>query len=89
MYKTITIDGKELALFYILGNEQRAEQDGVETVTQLAFIMAKQAEKADMNQLNETMFIEWLETFSPMAFVEAADEIINVYMDQTVSTAKP
>lgn len=106
MYKTITIDGKEMGfaanaatpfrfkqtfhkdLFYILGNEKRAEEDGVETITQLAFIMAKQAEKADMNKLNNDAFLEWLEGFSPMAFVDSAEDILNAYMDQTVSTAE-
>lgn len=106
MYKTITIDGKEMGfaanaatpfrfkqtfhkdLFYILGNETRAAEEGVETVTQLAFIMAKQAEKADMNKLNNDAFIEWLEGFSPMAFVDASEAILNAYMDQTTSTAE-
>ena len=76
-------------LFAILGNEEKAESEGVEAVTQLAFIMAKQAEKADMNKLNEDSFIEWLEDFGPMAFVESAENILNVYMDSTVGTATP
>jgi hypothetical protein len=76
-------------LFSILGNEAKAETEGVEAVTQLAFIMAKQAEKADMNKLNEDVFIEWLEDFGPMAFVESAEEILNAYMDSTVGTATP
>lgn len=76
-------------LLSILGNEKRAEEEGVETVMQLAFIMAKQAEKADMATLNEDMFIEWLEGFGAMAFVEAAEDVLNVYMDTTTSTANP
>ena len=76
-------------LFAILGNEQRVETEGVEAVTELAFIMAKQAEKADMNKLNYDEFINWLEDFSGMAFINAADEIMNVYMDSTIGTATP
>lgn len=76
-------------LLSVLGNEKRAEEEGLETVMQLAFIMSKQAEKADMTKLNEETFIEWLEGFGSMAFVEAAEEILNVYMDTTVSTANP
>ncbi len=107
MFKTITIDGRELELsanaatpfrfkqvfkkdlFAILGNEDKAQNEGVEAVTQLAFIMAKQAEKADMNKLNEDGFIEWLEGFGSMAFVESAEDILNVYMDSTIGTAIP
>lgn len=107
MFKTITIDGRELELsanaatpfrfkqvfkkdlFAILGNEDKAQNEGVEAVTQLAYIMAKQAEKADMNKLNEDGFIEWLEGFGSMAFVESAEDILNVYMDSTIGTAIP
>lgn len=76
-------------LFYVLGNEKRAEEDGLETIMQLAFIMAKQAEKADMSQLNEEMFFEWLEGFGSMAFVDAAEDILNVYMESTKGTSTP
>lgn len=76
-------------LLAILGNEKRAEEEGVVTVTQLAYIMAKQAEKTDLTTLNENTFIEWLEGFGPMAFVEAAEDILNVYMDSAVSSANP
>lgn len=76
-------------LLAVLGNEKRAEEEGMETVMQLAFIMAKQAEKVDMATLNDETFIEWLEGFGPMAFVEAAEDIMNVYVGSTVSTANP
>jgi hypothetical protein len=76
-------------LFYVLGDEKRAEENGVETVMQLAFIMAKQAEKTDMNQLNEDGFVNWLEGLEPMAFVDSAEDILNAYMENTVSTSTP
>ena len=76
-------------LLQILGNEEKAQQEGVEAVTQLAYIMAKQAEKADMAKLSMDDFITWLEGFSAMAFVENAEEILNVYMDSTSTTAAP
>ena len=76
-------------LFAILGNEQKAETEGVEAVTELAYIMAKQAEKADMGKLNYEDFISWLEQFSGMAFVEAAEDILSVYMNQTQNTSTP
>lgn len=76
-------------LLTILGNEKRAEEEGLETIMQLAFIMNKQAEKADFKTMNEETFIDWLEGFGSMAFVEAAEEILNVYMNTTDSTANP
>lgn len=76
-------------LFAVLGNEKRAEEEGAEVVTRLAYIMHNQAEKADMNKLNEDDFITWLEGFSAMAFINVADEIINAYMDSTIGTATP
>lgn len=76
-------------LLQILGNEEKAQQEGVEAVTQLAYIMAKQAERADMAKLSNDDFITWLEGFSAMAFVEKAEEILNVYMDSTSTTAAP
>lgn len=39
-------------LLSILGNEEKAENEGVEAITELTYIMAKQAEKADMGKLN-------------------------------------
>lgn len=76
-------------LFAILGNEEKVETEGVEVVTKLAYIMNNQAKKADMGKLNEDGFIEWLEGFSSMAFVNAAEDILNVYMDSTTGTATP
>jgi len=76
-------------LFAILGNEQKAEEEGAEAVTRLAYIMHNQAKKADMGKLNEDDFIAWLEGFSAMAFINTAEEIINVYMDSAEGTATP
>lgn len=76
-------------LLSILGNEEKAQNEGVEAVTELAFIMAKQAEKADMGKLNEEVFFEWLEGFGSMAFVNNTEDILNIYMESTESTATP
>lgn len=76
-------------LFAVLGNEKRAEEEGAEVVTKLAYIMHRQAEKADMSKLSEDDFITWLEEFSAMAFVNSAEDIINAYMDSTTGTATP
>jgi hypothetical protein len=76
-------------LLQILGNEKKAEEEGVEAVTQLAYIMAKQAEGVDMNKLTFDEFIAWLEGFSAMAFIEAAEDIVNAYMETTQTSATP
>lgn len=74
-------------LLQILGNEEKAEAEGIETVSELAFIMAKQAEGADLSKLTESDFIGWLEEFGPMAFIESAQDILEAYMDQEQTTS--
>ena len=104
MFKTLNIDGREVDfsanaatpfryrqifhkdLLSILGNEEKAQNEGVEAVTELAFV---QAEKCDMGKLNEEVFLEWLEGFGSMAFVNNAEDILNIYMESTESTATP
>ena len=76
-------------IFSVFGNEQKAEQEGFETIAELAYIMARQAEKADMSKLNEEDFIAWLEEFGPMDFANTAEEILNAYMGNTVTSANP
>ena len=76
-------------IFQILGNEERVETEGVEAVTQICYIMNKQAQKADMNKLSYDEFITWLEDFGPMAFIEASEEILSVYMDNEKTTSTP
>ena len=76
-------------LLGILGNEKEAETKGVEVVTELAYIMHKQAEKADMNKLTYDEFMSWLEDYSPMAFVDAAEDILAVYVDSAQTTSTP
>ena len=50
-----------------------------EVAPELAFIMAKSAEKADMNKLNEDKLLEWLEQFEPLDLVNATEAIFAVY----------
>ena len=76
-------------LFYIFADQKRSEEQGIETVSQLAYIMNRQAEKADMSKLNEKTFVEWLEGFEPMAFLENSEEILNLFLGQMKGTARP
>ena len=54
-----------------------------DTVAKLAFIMCKQAEKADMNMVSMVDFFDWLEGFGPMDLVFAGEEIMNFYNSST------
>ncbi|MBQ1195379.1 MAG: hypothetical protein IIX44_03965 [Clostridia bacterium] len=73
-------------LLQILGNEEKAEAEGVETISELAFIMAKQAEGVDMSKLTEGEFYTWLESFGPMAFIENAEDILGIYTSSETTT---
>lgn len=50
-----------------------------EVIPEIAFIMAKQAEKADMNKLNIDTFLDWLEQFAPLDVYTASDGIWSVF----------
>ena len=81
------IFGKDL--LRVFGDEKKAEEEGVEMITRLAYVMANQAEKVDMTTLNEEKFIDWLEEFGPMAFINASEDIMNVYLDAATGSATP
>lgn len=59
-----------------------------ETISQLAFIMTKQAEKADMNLVSIEEFYAWLEDYEPLDFVLASEQIIKVYLSSTRSSVE-
>ena len=77
-------------LLTIFQKSTQSEEDGMilsEVVTQLAYIMHKQAEKADMNLLSMDDFFAWLENYEPMEFAMVGQEIINAYMASTIPTS--
>ena len=76
-------------LFAILGNEEKAMEQGVESIAELCFIMAKQAEKTDMNKLGYDEFMDWLENFGPMSLINSAEDILSVYMDSLQGSSTP
>ena len=79
--------GEDLLVYFTKGFKTTSES--IYVAQKLGYIMARAAEKADMNKLSEDGFIDWLEDFPPMAFVDSAEEILNAYMDQTEGTATP
>lgn len=70
--------GKNL-LKYFIGNESQEETAAM--AGELAYIMAKAGEGADMNKLSIEDYIVWLEQFDAMAFVnvDTVMEIMEVY----------
>lgn len=58
-------------------------------IPELAFIMAKQAEKADMSKLNYNSYVTWLEQFEPLDLVMHGKEIAEVYISSSIPTEEP
>ncbi len=81
----------------IIEEFQLAENDYskvTNSVPELAFIMAKQAEASqggeDLNLLSFDKYMAWMEQFEPMDLIYASDDIIDLYMgnNQTSSESK-
>ena len=78
-------------LLRIFQQSTKSEDDGMtlgEVVTQMAFIMNRQAEGANMNDISMDDFFSWLEGFEAMDFVNAGEEIINVYLSSTKTSVE-
>lgn len=104
MYKEIQLGGKTIPMLTNATTSFRFKQifktdllavfsgritDGQEEIViQLAYVMAKQAEKADMNKLNTDTFYKWLEDFETADFFDKTEEIMNLYAGQTESEAE-
>lgn len=75
---------------------QGAEQDNakvIDCIPEIAFIMAMAAEakegKVDMNLLSNDMFMTWLEQFDPMDLPNAAEDIVNLYIANSLTSSTP
>lgn len=64
-------------------------QLATENIPELAFIMAKQADKADMAHLTDDMYIEWLSLFNPLDIAVKGNEIFMVYIADSMNTVEP
>lgn len=58
-------------------------------MSELAFIMAKQGDKADMMHLTFENYIEWLELFNPFDLTLKGEEIFNVYIADAMPQIVP
>lgn len=72
--------------------DEKDEGELVEMVTQLAFVMNKQAtcDKQELAKLNKNELLEWLEQFnSAFCFAEKASEILSFYLGNESTDSKP
>ena len=66
------------------------KQDDMDVYAELAFIMAKQAEKPLtelINALKYEDYLEWIENFGAMDLVEKATDIFALYQGQAMQTS--
>ena len=73
--------GDVLKEFQSLGEDNTSV--AIETISQLAFIMARAADGSDMNKLNEEQYMEWLEQFEPFDIANASEDIVSLYVGNT------
>lgn len=76
----------DMDLLRIFQQSTQSEEDGMilgDVIAQLAFIMNRQAEGANMNSISMDEFYSWLEDFEAMDFVTAGQSIIDVYLSST------
>lgn len=76
LLKSISMSGQEIEI---------ASED----IPALAFIMAKQGDKADMMHLKEEHYIEWLSLFDPLDIPMKGGEIFAVYLSDSIPTEEP
>lgn len=67
-----------------------SEEEGAEAAGELAYIMARSAEKADMSRLSYEDYISWLEGFEPLDLVndKIVTDIMNIYQGNMATDAE-
>lgn len=60
----------------------------IEKIQQLGFIMAKTAEGANMATLTKDDFVDWLDQFDSLALMQAAKDIVTIYIGGKQSQSK-
>ena len=73
----------------ITNDDESSMMLATENIPELAFIMAKQADKADMMHLKYENYIEWLELFNPLDLTMHGEDIFMVYVADSVPSAQP
>lgn len=69
-----------MKIFNEIQKTDDAEGSASGLIMRLCFIMAKQAERKDLSRVSEEDYLAWLEDFEVMDFVNAANDIMAVYL---------
>lgn len=80
--------GKDLISEFQTVGDNNNYSIAIDTVSELAYIMAQSGAKEDMDKLNRASYITWLEQFEPFDITNAANEIIDLYMGNTQATSE-
>lgn len=67
---------------------KKPEAENVPIVQQLAFIMSKSAEGANMNALTLNDYIDWLDQFETLDLVEALPAALDLYMESAAPSSE-
>lgn len=66
-----------------------SDAEATDMMAKMGYIMAMQAEKADMTKLSLETFIEWLEQFNPNDIYAATSAISDIYAGNAESDVAP
>lgn len=88
-YKMVFGEDIMVAFNQINGNK-RDEGEILDISSQLAFIMHEQAtcNREELKGLTKEVYVDWLEEFGPMDFVNASKDIFDTYLGTTGTTSK-
>lgn len=67
----------------------KGDEGAVDDYERLAFIMAKQAEKADLSTLTDEDFYQWLEQYEFDDLIEAIPAVVGLYMRNKQTNSGP
>ena len=78
-------------LMILLNKMENSEDDQTDMTVgdKLAFIMNAQAEKRDMNKLNEDAFLEWADQFDGAELFLHRQEFVTLYLGSRRTSSKP
>lgn len=71
------------------GSDEGNMEIASDKIPELAYIMAKQAEKADMQKLSFEDYMQWLEGFEALDITMNAAAIANVYISDSIPSVTP
>lgn len=69
-----------------------ASSGNLDSISQLAYVMHRQAEAKSISDLDDLTFenyLDWLDLFDSMEFLYKAVQLINIYMNNTETTVEP